>query len=143
MFDIHRIKQASLYLDYTVYHMNVIPAFLFYPILRMYRPTLLGSVRMEYNHNCTIQLGACCTSVYLEHNTSCIVYSTAHQLRIHGCRDCKLYVKVGSSSLYCQHSLQLILLHYLTYIQLERHCSTHTMTSLHSSSSIVILAMIV
>jgi hypothetical protein len=36
------------------------------------------------------------TSVYLENVQDSIVYVYCHQLRIHNCRGCRLYVKVNS-----------------------------------------------
>lgn len=59
-------------------------------------PSLLGSVRIEYTSDCEIHLGACCTSVYLESVKNCTIYILTHQLRIHTCSDCKLYVRVNS-----------------------------------------------
>jgi hypothetical protein len=59
-------------------------------------PSLLGSVRIEGNVNCDIHLGACCTSVYLESVHNCKIFIASHQLRIHTCSDCQLYVRVQS-----------------------------------------------
>lgn len=61
-----------------------------------YRPSLLGSVRIESCKECVIYLGACCTSVYLESLSNCTVYIATHQLRIHECKECNLYVKSNS-----------------------------------------------
>lgn len=65
-------------------------------IIVFYRPSLLGSVRIEHTDNCTILLGACCTSVYLDSVNNCTIQILSHQLRIHECKDCKLYVQVQS-----------------------------------------------
>lgn len=61
-----------------------------------YRPTLLGSVRIEHTTDSTISLGACCTSVYLDSVKNCTIQILSHQLRIHECADCRLYVRVQS-----------------------------------------------
>jgi len=60
------------------------------------RPSLLGSVRIEFTSDCEIYLGACCTSVYLESVHNCTIYILTHQLRIHTCADCKLFVRANS-----------------------------------------------
>jgi hypothetical protein len=60
------------------------------------RPSLLGSVRIEQTTECDIKLGACCTSVYLDGVVNCTIQILSHQLRIHDCRGCKLYVRVQS-----------------------------------------------
>ena len=57
---------------------------------------LLGSVRIENSRNCTVLLGPCCTSTYIEDSSACTVFTTCHQLRIHKCRDFQLYVMVNS-----------------------------------------------
>jgi hypothetical protein len=64
--------------------------------MRPSRPSLLGSVRIEQTSQCDISLGACCTSVYLEGVTDCTIQILSHQLRIHQCTGCKLYVRVQS-----------------------------------------------
>lgn len=51
---------------------------------------------MEHMHHSTIVLGPCHTSVYLESLEHCTLYITCHQLRIHNCKHCILYVKVQS-----------------------------------------------
>lgn len=61
-----------------------------------HRPSLLGSVRIEQTSQCDISLGACCTSVYLEGVTDCTIRILSHQLRIHQCVDCKLFVRINS-----------------------------------------------
>ena len=55
-----------------------------------------GSVRMEDLDNCQIILGPCLTSVYLENVSSCKLWISCHQLRIHNTRQSELYVKVNS-----------------------------------------------
>lgn len=60
------------------------------------RPSLLGSVRIEHTTGCDIKLGACCTSVYLDSVTDCTIQILSHQLRIHECKGCRLYVRVNS-----------------------------------------------
>ena len=62
----------------------------------VFSPWVIGSARLEENTNCTIVLGPCHTSVYLESLTNCTLYITCHQLRIHNCKNCNLYVKVAS-----------------------------------------------
>lgn len=57
---------------------------------------MLGSVRIANTSNCTIYLGPCCTSVYLENCTGCTIFIACHQLRIHETNDCRLYVRVNS-----------------------------------------------
>ena len=57
--------------------------------------SLLGSVRVEESSNCNIFLGPVCTSVYLSDLTNCTIAIACHQLRIHKCHNCKLYVKVS------------------------------------------------
>lgn len=59
-------------------------------------PSLLGSVRIEHISDCTIYLGPVCTSVYLESVTNCKIYIASHQLRIHQCAGCRLYVRCNS-----------------------------------------------
>ena len=55
-------------------------------------PTLIGSVRVEHLKGCLLILGPCCTSVYLEGCSKTIIFTACHQLRIHTCTDCELYV---------------------------------------------------
>jgi hypothetical protein len=57
---------------------------------------LLGAVRLENCTDCYACLGPCSTSVYLENCTRCTVFISSHQLRIHGCMGCSLYVRVNS-----------------------------------------------
>jgi len=57
---------------------------------------LLGAVRLENCTDCYVCLGPCSTSVYLENCTRCTVFISSHQLRIHGCVGCNLYVRVNS-----------------------------------------------
>mmetsp|Transcript_7243 Transcript_7243/g.12041 ORF Transcript_7243/g.12041 Transcript_7243/m.12041 type:complete len:138 (+) Transcript_7243:2-415(+) len=60
------------------------------------RPSLLGSVRIEQVSDCNIYLGPCCTSVYIDSVNQCQIHTSCHQLRIHECHSCQLYVKVQS-----------------------------------------------
>ena len=53
-------------------------------------------MRIESTSDCDIILGACCTSVYLDSVNNCTIQILSHQLRIHECRDCRLYVRVQS-----------------------------------------------
>ena len=55
-------------------------------------PTLIGSVRVEHLKECVLILGPCCTSVYLEGCSNTVVFTACHQLRIHTCTACELYV---------------------------------------------------
>ena len=64
--------------------------------LLMSVPTIVGSVRLENLSDCTILLGPCSTSVYLENCTNCVIYIFCHQLRIHKSNNCSLYVRVNS-----------------------------------------------
>lgn len=57
---------------------------------------LLGAVRLENCTACQIVLGPCSTSVYLEDCSDCTVFLASHQLRIHKCTGCTLYVRVNS-----------------------------------------------
>lgn len=57
---------------------------------------LLGAVRLENCSRCQVFLGPCSTSVYLEDCSHCLVFLASHQLRIHKCVSCSLYVKVNS-----------------------------------------------
>jgi len=59
-------------------------------------PSLLGSVRIEHTSHCTIYLGPVCTSVYLESVKNCKIFIASHQLRIHQCSGCRLYVRCNS-----------------------------------------------
>eukprot|EP01038_Epipyxis_sp_PR26KG_P005691 gene5691-7857_t len=56
----------------------------------------IGSVRVETTTNCSIFLGPCLTSVYLEGVVDSTIFIACHQLRIHKCKNCKLYVQVNS-----------------------------------------------
>jgi len=56
----------------------------------------LGAVRLEGLSNCSVLLGPCSTSVYLEGCRHCTVFIACHQLRVHNCSDSDLYVKVQS-----------------------------------------------
>jgi hypothetical protein len=60
------------------------------------RPWLSGSVRIENLEHSEVYLGPCATSVYLEGAKNSIIFATCHQLRIHNCHNCQLYVKVQS-----------------------------------------------
>ena len=60
------------------------------------RPSLLGTVRIENTHHCTILLGPTCTSVYIEDSSHLTVFIACHQLRMHKTTDCQLYVRVNS-----------------------------------------------
>ena len=77
------------YVDFHCNHSTI-------QLLCMLRPSLLGSVRIESTSDCVIRLGACCTSVYLDSVKNCKIYIASHQLRIHECSGCKLYVRVQS-----------------------------------------------
>jgi hypothetical protein len=57
---------------------------------------LLGSVRLQNIKNCKVLLAPCCTSVYLDNCVNCTIFITCHQLRIHTCTNCFLYVLVNS-----------------------------------------------
>jgi len=58
-------------------------------------PLLLGSVRIENVKDCTIYLGPCCTSVYLESCRNCTVLCSSHQLRIHQCHNVIMHVRIN------------------------------------------------
>eukprot|EP01039_Chlorochromonas_danica_P002935 gene2935-3202_t len=59
-------------------------------------PWVLGSVRVENVSHSEIYLGPVSTSVYLEHVTDCVLHFACHQLRIHNCSTCRLYIHVRS-----------------------------------------------
>jgi hypothetical protein len=59
-------------------------------------PWKIGSVRIEQLTASTIHFGPCMTSVYLEGARDCTLSIACHQLRIHNCHNCRLYVKVNS-----------------------------------------------
>ena len=59
--------------------------------------SLLGCVRLQGLSDCELYLGPCSTALYLEDITRCSMYASAHQIRIHNCRDCNLYVRTKSS----------------------------------------------
>lgn len=58
--------------------------------------SVAGSIRLESLSHCTLYLGPCSTSVYLEGCEATVVFVACHQLRIHKCKGCSLYVLVGS-----------------------------------------------
>lgn len=57
---------------------------------------LIGSIRIEHCEDCIIFLGPCCTSSYLEGLKNCTIVCASHQLRIHTCDSCKLFVRANS-----------------------------------------------
>lgn len=59
-------------------------------------PWVLGSARVENVSHSEIYLGPVITSVYLEHVTDCVLHFACHQLRIHNCSACRLYIHVRS-----------------------------------------------
>ena len=59
--------------------------------------SLLGYVRLQGLSDCEVYLGPCSTAIYLEDLQRCTVHASSHQMRIHDCRDCDLYVKTKSS----------------------------------------------
>lgn len=56
----------------------------------------IGSVRIETISDCIVFLGPCATSVYLEGAKNCTIFLACHQLRIHNCENCNLYVRAAS-----------------------------------------------
>lgn len=58
---------------------------------------VLGSVRLENLTDCTIALGPCRTSIYLENCINCNIFLVCHQLRIHNTHKCQLFVLVNSA----------------------------------------------
>ena len=58
-------------------------------------PCKIGSVRIENLTNCCVFLGPCYTSVYIESCQGCNILAASHQLRIHSCTDCNLFVRIN------------------------------------------------
>jgi hypothetical protein len=64
--------------------------------LKLISFSLIGSIRIEDLVDSYVVLGSCGTSVYLEGCKNVILFVTCHQLRIHKCTDCQIYVHCKS-----------------------------------------------
>lgn len=87
-------------------------------------------------------LGPCATSVYLEDCQDCVFFISSHQMRIHECFNCQLYVRINSHPIfedctglgfapYClhyddiEHDFEVLtypLLHYHRHLHHEHVC---------------------
>ena len=81
---------------------------------------VLGAARLENCTDCQVFLGPCSTSVYLESCTRCTVFIASHQLRIHKCLGCYLYVRVNSHPIIEDCSQMGFAPYSLMHLELER-----------------------
>ena len=59
----------------------------------LFRTGIAGSIRLEGLVDCTILLGPCRTSVYIDSCKNSIFYVACHQLRIHKTEKSKIYTR--------------------------------------------------
>ena len=82
---------------------------------------VLGSVRIENCNSCNIYLGPCRTSTYLDILNSCVIFTACHQLRVHKCHQCQLFVKCNSHPIIEDCSMMGFAPYDVSYPQLTTH----------------------